>query len=426
MTLILWADKYFGKILNWPKLSNSGNTLKLMVPNYSWKTVSGVTIHKIYENKMGYRGSKSANMAVKEQRVYGSWCITPIHLRCTLMDFKRNYQIKIPAKQLISRTYSTLSNNLTVNPWFITGFSDAESSFIISIYRDENNKLKWRVSAYFSIHIHIKDLPLLELIQKTLGVGKVRKNRKSTVLFRVSNLQELQVIINHFKKYPLISAKYSDFLLFEQCYNLIKQKEHLTQAGLEKILAFKSNLNRGLPDDLKSAFSNIVPVARPEYKFNGIPNPFWISGFVSGDSTFSVSIEKSTSKLGKRVRLIFGTCLHIRDKDLLIGMGNYFKNLNFNLLNSNEINKEISVHCNERNNTSLLQIKNNFDIENKVIPFFNEYPILGVKRLDFEDFKKVAELVKNKEHLNAEGLNKIIKIVEGMNLDRKLESSIEK
>jgi len=79
-------------------------------------------------------------------------------------------------------------------------------------------------------------------------------------------------------------------------------------------------------------------------------------------------------------------------------MGNYFKNLNFNLLNSNEINKEISVHCSKSNNTSLLQIKKNFDIENKVIPFFNEYTILGAKRLDFEDFKKVAELVKNKEH----------------------------
>lgn len=110
-------------------------------------------------------------------------------------------------------------------------------------------------------------------------------------------------------------------------------------------------------------------------------------------------------------------------------MGNYFNNLNFNLLNPNEINssKGISVHCTESKNTSLLQIKNKFDIENKVIPFFNEYPILGVKRLDFEDFKKVAELVKNKEHLNAEGLNQIIgKIAEGMNLDRKLESSIEK
>jgi hypothetical protein len=282
--------------------------------------------------------------------------------------------------------------------------------------------LKWRFSPYFSIHIHKKDLELLELIQKTLGVGKVRKNSKTTVIFRVDTLKELQVIIDQFKKYPLVSAKYSDFLLFEQCYNLIKLKEHLTQAGLEKILTLKYNLNKGLPSELKSAFPNIVLVVRPEYKFNGIPNPFWISGFVSGDSTFSVSIEKSTNKLGKRVRLIFGTCLHIRDKDLLIGMANYFKNLNINLLNNNKAPS--AVHSS--NSTSLLQIKNNFDIENKVIPFFNQYLILGVKRLDFEDFKTVAELIKNKEHLNAEGLSKIIKIVEGMNLNRKLESSIEK
>jgi hypothetical protein len=76
------------------------------------------------------------------------------------------------------------------------------------------------------------------------------------------------------KKYSLISAKYSDFILFEQCYNLIKQKEHLTQAGLEKILALKYNLNKGLTDELKNAFPNIIPVVRPEYKFNGISNPF--------------------------------------------------------------------------------------------------------------------------------------------------------
>ena len=49
----------------------------------------------------------------------------------------------------------------------------------------------------------------------------------------------------------MISAKQSDFLLFDQCFNLIKQKEHLTQAGFEKILALKSNLNKGLTNDLK-------------------------------------------------------------------------------------------------------------------------------------------------------------------------------
>lgn len=42
----------------------------------------------------------------------------------------------------------------------------------------------------------------------------------------------------------------------------------------------------------------------------------------------------------------------------------------------------------------------------------------------------MAELLKNKEHLSVEGLNKINKIIKGstsmMNLDRKLESYPEK
>ena len=67
---------YFGE-----KLSNSGDPLKLMIPNYSWKTISGwinysckVISHKMSENKMGYRGSKSnfVTKFEKEQRVNGN------------------------------------------------------------------------------------------------------------------------------------------------------------------------------------------------------------------------------------------------------------------------------------------------------------------------------------------------------------------
>jgi hypothetical protein len=344
-------------------------------------------------------------------------------LRSTLMGFERNYQIKIPSKQLINKqfSYSTKSFSSTqsdINPWFITGFSDAESSFVISIYPDLNSKLKWRVTASFSIHIHIKDIGLLEQIQNTLGVGKVRKNSNSTAILRVDNKKELPTIIDHFNNYPLVSAKLPDFLLFEECFNLIKQKQHLTPEGFERILALKYNLNKGLPEELKQAFPNVVPVPRPVFEFNGIPDPFWVAGFVSGDSSFFVSMEKSTNNLGKRVRLVFGTGLHIRDKELLVGMAKFFSNLE-------PISKESRVHSSELNSVALLQIKNNFDIENKVIPFFSKYPILGVKSLDFADFKEVAELVKNKEQLTADGLSKITKIVDGMNLDRDLGNSVD-
>jgi len=162
---------------------------------------------------------------------------------------------------------------------------------------------------------------------------------------------------------------------------------------------------------VKEIFPDIVSVPKPKFSFNGIPNPFWISGFVSGDSTFCVSIEQSNNKIGYRVRLIFGTCLQKRDKLLLIGMSNYFFNKNIN-------KKSLYIYDSKLKQTSLLQIKNNSDIFNIIIPFFTKYPVLGVKSLDFSDFKLIAEFIKNKDHLSEIGFSEIIKIVKRINLRR--------
>ena len=58
------------------------------------------------------------------------------------------------------------------------------------------------------------------------------------------------------------------------------------------------------------------------------------------------------------------------------------------------------------------------DIYEKIIPFFKKYPIEGVKALDFSDFCEAAELMKNKEHLTQEGLEKIKNIKARMNRNR--------
>ena len=59
------------------------------------------------------------------------------------------------------------------------------------------------------------------------------------------------------------------------------------------------------------------------------------------------------------------------------------------------------------------------DITDKIIPFFKKYPILGVKAEDFHDWCKVAEMMKQKKHLTAEGLEQIRNIKAGMNHGRK-------
>ena len=58
-------------------------------------------------------------------------------------------------------------------------------------------------------------------------------------------------------------------------------------------------------------------------------------------------------------------------------------------------------------------------MNDKVIPFFSKYKIQGVKYLDYLDFVKVAELMKNKAHTTAEGVDIIWKIKANMNKGRK-------
>jgi hypothetical protein len=58
------------------------------------------------------------------------------------------------------------------------------------------------------------------------------------------------------------------------------------------------------------------------------------------------------------------------------------------------------------------------DIHEKIIPFFIQYPIQGKKLKDFQDWCKVAEMMKEKQHLTVEGLNKIREIKAGMNSGR--------
>src|SRR5438034_3919379 len=78
-----------------------------------------VTSQNTLEKDMDYRGSKSVTLSskkrsiiVKEQRVDGSWHVC---LRCTLMGFERNYQVKTLSKQLNIKNFSGLLMNLLIN-----------------------------------------------------------------------------------------------------------------------------------------------------------------------------------------------------------------------------------------------------------------------------------------------------------------------
>jgi LAGLIDADG endonuclease len=97
-----------------------------------------------------------------------------------------------------------------LDPSFITGFTDAEGSFMIQITESKMSKLGWAVIGSFQIRLHSKELPLLKEIQKFFGgIGKISilfKDQSATYLVR--DIKSLtNVIVPHFDLFPLQSAK---------------------------------------------------------------------------------------------------------------------------------------------------------------------------------------------------------------------------
>ena len=415
-------------LLAGPLLPNSGETLVSTVPTCEggWTNQScTVTSWKIQETEEGNRGSKLVilrNVTEKEQRVNGSrhGIILPC-LRCTLQSFYWNSKIGILSNQINkqitlylterARLYSTIAAKLQIklDPNLITGFVDGEASFSISSSRNLKLKLGWIVRPVFVINLHQKDRVILELIQSTLGVGTIYdKKINKVVSLKVSRLTDFKVIIDHFNKYPLITQKRSDYQLFKKIVDLINRKEHLTTVGLQQIINIRASINKGLSPELKAAFPNTIPVLRPLVANQVITNPNWVSGFTSAEGCFFINILKSSKKIRETVQLVFQITQHNRDEQLMKSLVSYFG---------------CGRYVSQKKEFGYFIVTKFSDITEKIIPFFNKYQVVGVKALDFSDFCKAAELIKNKDHLTKKGIDKIHLIKAGMNTKR-ITSSI--
>ena len=168
-------------------------------------------------------------------------------------------------------------------------------------------------------------------------------------------------------------------------------------------------MNWGLSEKIKAAFPNLVPVDRPLVIEKEIPSPHWVAGFSSGEACFYIGLNKSKTLLSEiQVLLTFSLTQHFKDKDLLERLISYFECGRYSL-RKNKLAGDLEV-------TKI------FDLSQKIIPFFLEYPIEGVKHQDFLDFLSVVELIKTKAHLTNQGLEEIKKIKSGMNKSRLISS----
>lgn len=328
-------------------------------------------------------------------------------------DWNQRTSVK---KYIYPRLYSTLTSDklslspelrkksVNINAWFITGFTDAEGCFSIRVRKTTKTHIGWHIEAVFSINLHLRDLSLLKEIQSYFGgIGRISEGKKNCAYF-VSSIKDLTtVIIPHFAKYPLITQKQGDFLLFKSVVYMVNAKEHLTMEGLQKIVSCKASINLGLTDVLKTAFPNTMPALRYLAVYSETLDPYWVAGFASGEGCFSITENRFSSKI--YVRLVFSVSTHSRDECLIRSLVAFFG---------------CGAYCPsslKRNTVSFQSYKFSDNYE-KIIPFFREYKIRGIKSKDFEDWCKVAEIIQSKDHLTKVGFDLICLIKSGINKGR--------
>jgi LAGLIDADG endonuclease len=73
-----------------------------------------------------------------------------------------------------------------------------------------------------------------------------------------------KIILPHFDKYPLITQKQNDFLIFKYIVILMKEGKHLNEEDIVEIFKLKTNLNKGVSDKLKMYFPEIVKSDRSD------------------------------------------------------------------------------------------------------------------------------------------------------------------
>uniref|UniRef100_UPI00211461E4 hypothetical protein n=1 Tax=Aspergillus sclerotioniger TaxID=319627 RepID=UPI00211461E4 len=304
-----------------------------------------------------------------------------------------------------SRSYFTLFSTRckTINPYYLTGFADGEGCFNLSIFKDSRMLTGWQVKPIFKISLHNKDRELLESIKRYLGVGKIYKHGKDSIEFRVSGLKNIRRVINHFEKYPLITKKVADYILFKQAVEQVQNKKHLTKEGLLKLVEIKASLNLGLSEKFKESFPDVIPVTKQLIESTEIKDINWLIGFTEAEGCFQVIVQEYNNK-PTSISLRFTVSQHSKDRKLMESIVNYL-----------DCGRSYSASkCNE-----VYFITSTFnEISEKIIPLFAKYPLLGCKQKDYLDWVKVAELIKSKDHLTETGLAKIKVIKSNMNSKR--------
>ena len=128
----------------------------------------------------------------------------------------------------------------------------------------------------------------------------------------------------------------------------------------------------------------------------------YITGFVDGEGSFLVSFSKREKMiLHLEVRPSFTVSQHQRSKKVLFTLQEYF--------NCG------TIRFNKSDETWKYEVRSLDNLLEKIIPHFEKFSLQTSKAQDFESFKEVCQLMRQKHHLSVNGIHSIIECAFKMN-----------
>jgi len=128
----------------------------------------------------------------------------------------------------------------TLDDAWLSGFTDAEGCFTVSIIKRSKNYTQVQVRYILSQQ---GELILLSKIALMLD-GKLFYLKSYNGHNMTVNLSKLFLVISYFKTYPLKTKKRIDYLNWIKVYKLVINKKHFTEDGLNRIKNLVKKINK--------------------------------------------------------------------------------------------------------------------------------------------------------------------------------------
>lgn len=141
-------------------------------------------------------------------------------------------------------------------------------------------------------------------------------------------------------------------------------------------------------------------------------DPKWVSGFSNGEGCFSVSFTKRPyRKIKVEIQLCFSFTQVRQNLPLLESLQKFF--------NCG------SIRYSKRDGMYKYEVRNIVDLNKKVLPHFDKYPLIFERAVIFHSFKEVCLLCYQNKDKNFNDLKRIIDLSYNMNLTSNRRISYE-